>query len=110
MASEDAVIAQVEDAHRHHSKTPFYVVWISLLVLTGMEVMLAYQQLSPVRMLSFLMALSIVKAALIIAWFMHMKYEMPRMRRIIMISGVVCLCLMCIFFPDAYRILKLGAQ
>ncbi|HMK30356.1 MAG TPA: cytochrome C oxidase subunit IV family protein [Terriglobales bacterium] len=110
MASEDAVIAQVEEAHRHHSKTQFYIVWIALLVLTGVEVMLAYQRLPPVRMLSFLMVLSIVKAALIIAWFMHMKYEIPRMRRIIMIAGVVCLCLMCIFFPDAYRILRMGAQ
>jgi cytochrome c oxidase subunit 4 len=105
-----AVGAAVIEQHRHHSHTPFYFVWGALLVLTGIEVMLAYQHLRPVRMLSILMALSVVKSALIIGFFMHLKYEVTRMRRLLMVSLVVCLSLMCIFFPDAFRILQLGVK
>ncbi len=96
--------------HRQHSHMPFYMVWGVLLVITGIEVLLAYERLQPLRMLSILLALSIVKAYLIISWFMHMRYEATRMRRVMMASLCVCLVLMCVFFPDAFRILNLGVK
>jgi caa(3)-type oxidase subunit IV len=109
--STDALIGKREAlAHRAHSHTPFYIVWGILLAITAVEVLLAYERLQPVRMLSILLALSIVKAALIISWFMHMRYEITRMRRILMASLVVCLGLMCVFFADAFRILNLGVK
>jgi cytochrome c oxidase subunit IV len=98
------------EQERHHNPAQFYWVWGALLVITAIEVYLAYQNLRPVRMLSILMGLSVIKAALIIAYFMHMKFEASRMRWLTMCSLVVCLSLMCIFFPDAYRILKLGVK
>lgn len=100
----------VFEQHRHHKKSQFYWVWGALLIITAIEVYLAYQNMQPVRMLSILMGLSIIKAALIIAYFMHMKFEASRMRWLTMCSLVICLSLMCIFFPDAYRILKLGVR
>jgi hypothetical protein len=51
-----------------------------------------------------------VKAALIIYYFMHLKYEVTPMRRMLMASLVVCLALMCIFFPDAFRVVRLGVK
>jgi len=106
MASVTAAITSHEGVS--HSKTQFYVVWGLLLLSTGIEVTLAYNHLPPIRMLSILMGLSVFKAALIIYYFMHLKYEITRMRRMLMGSLVVCLMLMCIFFPDAFRILHLG--
>jgi len=84
----------------------FYGVGV-LLVLTGVEVFLAYQNMELIRMLTLLMGLSIVKAALIIGYFMHMKYEISRMKWITMTSLTICLVLMCIFLPDAHRIVTL---
>jgi len=111
MSHADAITGQeIAASHRHHGHGQFYIVWIVLLVFTGIEVILAYQHLPPVRMLSILLGLSIVKAALIILWFMHMKFEVTRMRRLMMFSLAVCLCLMCVFFPDAFRILSLGVK
>ena len=43
--------------------------------MTGIEVWLAYQNMELVRMLSILMGLSLIKAALIIGYFMHLKFE-----------------------------------
>ncbi len=82
----------------------------TLLVLTAIEVYLGYQNMEPKRMLSILMCLSIVKAALIIGYFMHMKYEVSRMKYLTMCSLVFCLAMMMVFFPDAFRILYLGVR
>lgn len=105
-----AVEERVFEQHRHHAKGQFFWVWGVLLVITGIEVFLAYQNMEPVRMLSILMGLSIIKAALIIAYFMHMKFEISAMKWATMSSLVICLSLMCIFLPDALRIIKLGVR
>ena len=85
-AGQLALEQRVAEQHRHHSHTPFFVVWGVLLVLTAIEVYLGYQNMEPKRMLSILMCLSIVKAALIIGYFMHMKYEVSRMKWLTMTS------------------------
>src|SRR5437016_2239075 len=99
-----AVNDQVTQAHAHESKAMFAYVWISLLVLTLVEVLLAYNQIfTPKNMLIVLVILSIIKSALIILYFMHLKFEYPAMRVVLMASLVLCLTLMAVFFPDAYR-------
>ncbi len=107
-AIQASIEASVAEQHRHHPKALFFYVWIALLIMTGIEVYLAYQNLAPIRMLSILMGLSILKAGLIIAYFMHMKFEMSRMRWLTMSSLVCCLSLMLMFLPDAIRLLNLG--
>jgi cytochrome c oxidase subunit IV len=105
-----AIEARVKEQHAHHKLAPFFYVWGALLVLTAIEVYLGYQNMEPKRMLSILMCLSIVKAGLIIAYFMHMKYEASRMKWLTMCSLVFCLAMMMVFFPDAFRILYLGLR
>jgi len=109
-ATRFALEQRVAEQHRHHGKAQFFWVWGALLVMTGFEVYLGYQNMEPVRMLSILMGLSLLKAGLIIAYFMHMKFEISRMKWLTMSSLLVCLSLMCIFFPDAFRILSLGPR
>jgi cytochrome c oxidase subunit 4 len=111
MEAIQLVLAErVAEQHRHHGKAQFFVVWGALLVMTAIEVYLTYQNLQPVRMLTILMGLSLVKAALIIGYFMHMKYEVSRMKWLTMCALVACLALMLIFFPDALRIVSMGAK
>jgi cytochrome c oxidase subunit IV len=105
-----AIEERVAEQHRHHKVSPFFWVWGTLLVLTAVEVNLAYRNMEPKRMLTILMALSLVKATLIIGYFMHMKYEVSRMKWLTMCSLVFCLCMMMVFFPDAFRILSLGVR
>ena len=98
-------------AGHEESKTPYFWVWGALLVLTGVEVILAYEQVfTPVHMLEVLMALSVVKSALIIGYFMHLKFEIATMKWILMVALVACLCLMFTFFADAFRINYLGVR
>ena len=102
----------MHDVAKHDdSKGQYFWVWGALLVLTAIEVVLGYKQVfSPVRMLEVLLLLSVIKSALIIGYFMHMKYEISRMKWLTMCSLVACLALMMIFFPDALRIISLGVK
>jgi caa(3)-type oxidase subunit IV len=101
----------VSAAH-DESKGQYFWVWGGLLFLTAVEVLLAYEQvLQPVRMLEVLLVLSVIKAALITLYFMHLKSEIRAMRWLLMISVSACFFLMWIFFfPDADRIIHLGVK
>ncbi len=102
--------AKAVEEPRPHRRTAFFVVWGGLLFITAIEVFLAYQHLQPIRMLSILLGLSVIKAALIISYFMHLKFEIFRMKLLLMAALVACLCLMSGFMPDAFRILSLGVK
>ena|SRR5947209_18980424 len=94
------------------SKGQYFWVWGALLVLTAMEVILAYKQVfAAVRMLEILLILSIIKSALIIGYFMHLKFEKAIMRWLLVISVTACFIIMYFFFfPDADRIMTLGVK
>ena len=96
-----------EHAVPHPTTKIFVSVWIGLVVLTGIEVWLAYIHLNLTTMLLLLIGLSVVKAALIIAYFMHLRYERVSLALLLIPALVVCICLMAIFFPDAARALNL---
>jgi caa(3)-type oxidase subunit IV len=103
----------MHDVAKHDdSKGQYFWVWGALLVLTAVEVVLGYKQIfEPVHMLEVLLVLSIIKSALIIGYFMHLKYETGLMRWMLVISVTACFIMMYFFFfPDAGRILRLGVR
>src|ERR1700731_1126896 len=103
----------MHDVAKHDdSKGQYFWVWGALLFLTAIGVGLGSRQiLEPVRMLQVLLLLSIIKSALIIAYFMHLKFEKAIMRWMILISVTACFVIMYFFFfPDAGRILRLGVK
>jgi len=103
-----------DTATHDDSKGQYFWVWGALLVLTGAEVWLGYNNQvfhgNSAHMLEVLLVLSIIKSALIIGYFMHLKYEIASMKWVMMTAVCACLCLMCIFFADAFRIVKLGVR
>lgn len=93
------------ESHDHFAGTNrlFIAVWVWLLALTGFEVFLGYIHLPVMYMLVILMGASIVKAALIVAYFMHMRFERLNLVMTIVPAVVICICLLLIFFPDSFR-------
>ena len=62
-------------------------------------------------MLTALLGLSIVKAALIIAYFMHLKFEKLSLFLTLFPMLVLCIILMLIIFmPDSLRSLNMRVQ
>jgi cytochrome c oxidase subunit 4 len=94
----------VEEIHVGGTTKSFLTVWFVLLALTGIEVLLAYEQVPTLIMLTVLLGLSIIKAALIIAYFMHMKFEKLSLFLTLFPMLIFCIVLMLIFLGDAVRI------
>lgn len=105
---EDEAQLSEESVHEErHERRETILVWGGLLFLTAVEVFLAYIHIQPVLMLVILILLSVVKAALIIAYFMHMKFERMSFVMTVVPTLVVLLILFAIFFPDASRLNKM---
>jgi cytochrome c oxidase subunit IV len=104
MSTHEAALA----THQPGSKKLFLWVWFWLLILTGVETFLAYLRLEPHLMLTILVGLSLIKAALIVAYFMHMRFEKIGLFLVIVPTLVFCLVMILIFvFPDSLRIVSL---
>lgn len=97
-------------AHDAISKQVTFAVWFSLLGLTGIEVFLAYLQLELKVMLVLLMGLSIVKASLIIAYFMHLRYERQSLAWTLMPALIFVVGMLFVVFPDSVRVLLMKAK
>jgi cytochrome c oxidase subunit 4 len=93
----------VEEVHFAGTNKLFLSVWAWLLALTGFEVFLGYIHLPVVYMLVILMGASIVKAALIVAYFMHLRFERVNLVLTIVPAVVIAICLLLVFFPDSFR-------
>lgn len=91
------------EEHFAGSNKLFTSIWVWLLLLTLIEIFLAYRPMSTMVMLTILLGLSVIKAALIIAYFMHLKFERLSLVLTIVPMLVVCILLLFIFFPDSFR-------
>ena len=98
------------EEHFAGSNKLFISVWAWLVVLTLVEIFLAYRPMALHFMLTILMGLSIIKAALIVAYFMHLKFERLSLILTIVPMLVICICLLMVFFPDSFRSLGLRYQ
>ncbi len=87
----------------------FNKIWIGLLAFTALEVVLAYVQIAAaIWMLVILMVLSLIKAAMIMACFMHLKFDHPLLSWIVVVPAAACILIMCgYFFPDSFRLVDL---
>ena len=91
------------EEHFAGSNKLFTSIWVWLVLITGVEIFLAYKPM-PIRlMLMVLLGLSIIKAALIVAYFMHLKFERLSLILTIVPMLIVCICLLFVFFPDSRR-------
>jgi cytochrome c oxidase subunit IV len=97
-----------KDQDMEHAETAgnkiVFSVWFGLLGLTVLEVILAYRQLPLETMLSILMTLSVIKAALIIAYFMHLRYEQASLFVTLIPALVFILIMMTVIFADSSRL------
>jgi cytochrome c oxidase subunit IV len=98
------------EEHFAGSNKLFISIWGWLLGLTLVEIFLAYRPMPIHFMLVILMGLSIIKAALIVAYFMHLKFERLSLILTIVPMLVICICLLFVFFPDSFRSFGLRYQ
>lgn len=104
MSTHSEVVEHIEGA----STKAFLTVWFALLFMTGVEVFLAYEQIPIIIFLTALVGLSVIKAALIIAYFMHLKFEKLSLFLTLFPMLILCIILMLLMFlPDSSRLLMM---
>ncbi len=92
-----------EHVHFEGGVKLFLNVLLGLLALTVVEVFLAYIHVPLTLMLTLLIGLSLITAAMIIAYFMHLRFERLSLVLTLIPTSVICICLLFIFFPDSFR-------
>jgi cytochrome c oxidase subunit IV len=108
MSTYEDAIESNEHAHPVGTTKLFVQVWFWLLLLTAIEVFLAYLRLHPALMLTILVGLSLIKSALIISYFMHLRFERLGLFLLLIPAMVFCICMMLIWmFPDSIRLMNL---
>jgi len=104
MSNHSAAVDRIESA----TTRAFVTVWCALLFITGIEVFLAYEQIPVLIFLTALVGLSVIKAALIIAYFMHLKFEKLSLFLTLFPMLILCIILMLIMFmPDSSRLMMM---
>ena len=98
-----------EEVHFEGGTKLFLNVLWGLLALTVVEVFLAYIHVPLTLMLIILIGLSLIKAAMIVAYFMHLRFERMSLVLTLIPTLAVCICLLFIVFPDSFRTSELRA-
>jgi cytochrome c oxidase subunit 4 len=74
-----------ESAHAHPTPRDYWVIALILAVITAVEVVVAYLDVEAIVVPS-LIVLSAAKFFLVVAWFMHLRFESKTYRRLFYIG------------------------
>jgi len=99
--------AAVHEASHGGSNHLFLSVWVGLVAITMGEVYIAYLEFPAVTMLLMLIGLSILKAGLIMAYFMHLRFEKLGLFLTLIPATIFCVGMMTVIFPDSLRLLQI---
>jgi cytochrome c oxidase subunit 4 len=79
--------------HTHPSPAKYVGIAVLLALITGLEVGLYYIDMPEGLFVAFLMVLAFLKFTMVAAFFMHLKFDSPMLRRVfitgIILAGVV---------------------
>jgi cytochrome c oxidase subunit IV len=84
--------SHIEHVEHHLPKNLYFMIFGALMVLTAITVSLAYVNLGQLNIVVAL-AVAIVKASLVVMFFMHLKYESP-LTKVVLGAGVFWLVLL----------------
>jgi cytochrome c oxidase subunit IV len=76
------------EARPHPSPKEYVKVAVILAAITALEVGLYYMSLPNGLLVTFLLAFSALKFALVVLWFMHLRFDSPILKRLF-VTGIV---------------------
>jgi cytochrome c oxidase subunit IV len=89
---------QTTDAAAHPGYGTFIAVWVALVLLTGALVLLSHFGLRAA--VWGLLTITPIKAALVLYYFMHLKYEDPLLKGVMFVALVTLLIFLTMLFSD----------
>jgi len=74
--------------HAHPSPAKYVGIAILLAIITSLEVAVYYINMPDGLMVAFLLVLAVLKFSLVAAFFMHLKFDSPMLRRVF-VAGIL---------------------
>ena len=101
-----------DTAHsEHHTHKPLYIrIFVLLMILLVATVGAAWIQLPGSANLIVALTIAVIKAALIIAYFMHLKFERFSLFLTLFPMLIFCILMMLVFMPDSMRLTIMRTQ
>lgn len=87
-ASQEVQVREQAELGHHPGPRQYVNVAIILALITAVEVAIFYIEALDVILVPALIALSLVKFALVVLWFMHLKFDSPLFKRLF-VTGVI---------------------
>ncbi len=87
IAGHEALIHHGQE-HSHPSPAKYVGIAVLLAIITALEVSLYYINMPEPLFVGFLMVLAFLKFTMVAAFFMHLKFDSPMLRRVFM-TGIV---------------------
>ncbi len=99
------------EQHAHADRVAWYrtyvVTWVWLLVLTILEVSAVYLRLPRGTLIALLLIMALMKATLIGAYFMHLRYERLNLIFVIVTPMILVLIMFLSIARDALNVFSL---
>lgn len=89
---------EIRQTHPHTSYATFVIVWVALVLLTGLLVILSH--FGPKAAVWGLLTISPLKAGLVFYYFMHLKYEDLLLKSIILVALGTLITFFVLLFAD----------
>ena len=90
-------------AHKHPN---YMAIFWWLAILTVVELAVVFMPMSKMTIGVLLCALALAKAALVAAYFMHLKFETKTLTWIAFTPLVIAILLIFVLMPDSFAVLK----
>jgi cytochrome c oxidase subunit 4 len=86
---EHGAVAHTEDELASHPSPRKYVfIGVVLFIVTAIEVAIFYIDVASAVLVTSLLILSVIKFALVVAWFMHLRFD-SRLFRYLFLAGLI---------------------
>ncbi len=85
----------------------YIVVYICILVISALQIVVAYEKIDGSQMLLRMLSLAIVQAGLAVMFFMHMKSEKRTLALFLLPATLFVLAMMNMFWSDSFRLLSM---
>jgi len=89
------------------SLTTYLVVYVCILIISGLQILIAYQHIDGSQMFLRMLLLAIMQAGLAITFFMHMKSEKRSLALFLLPATVFVLAMMNMIWSDSFRLLTM---
>jgi caa(3)-type oxidase subunit IV len=83
------------------------IVYISILALSGLQIVLAYQHAQGAQLLVRMLAVALIQAGLGVMYFMHLLDERRNLRLALIPATIFVLLMMNMIWSDSFRLLHM---